>query len=67
MELLFDQQKQWKLPKPTGDRVVRPQFNRVTQTKFLNEYYPSGHKIFDRSWYQDIADETKKGNFLGLL
>ncbi len=66
MELLFDQQKQWKLPKPTGDRVVRPQFYRVTQTKFLNEYYPSGHKIFDRSWYKDIAIKDEKGNFLGF-
>ena len=66
MELLFDQQKMWKLPKPTGDRVRSPQFNRVTQTKFLNEYYPTGHKIFDRAWYQDIAMRDEKGNLLGF-
>ena len=35
MELKFNNKKYWELPKPTGDKALRPQFNRVTQVKFF--------------------------------
>lgn len=50
----FNNKKFWYIPKPVGDRAWRPQFERVSQVKFYNEYYPTGHKIFDRMWYRDI-------------
>ncbi len=36
----------------------RNKFVTVTQADFLQEYYPSGHKIFDRSYYPDIWRES---------
>ena len=29
-------------------------FTQVTQADFLKEYYPSGHKIFDKNYYPDV-------------
>ena len=66
MELIFNKKKLWEIPKPTGDRAIRPQYDRVTQAKFYNEYFPTGHKIFDRSWYEDIAIMDEHGKFLEL-
>lgn len=62
----FDSRKYWKIPKPTGDAVARPQYKRVSQVKFYNEYFPTGHKIFDREVYQDIPIYSDNGKFKGL-
>lgn len=64
MELKFNNKKYWELPKPTGDKALRPQFNRVTQVKFFNEYFATGHKIFDLSWYPDISIVDDKGKLI---
>lgn len=61
MKMIFDKRKTWELAKPTGDRVSRPQTQSVTQVKFFNEYYPSGHKIFDRTYYKDVTIADEKG------
>lgn len=66
MELEFNRKKYWEVPKPTGDRVARPAFDRVTQVKFYNEFYPTGHKIFDNRWYEDIAMYDEKEVFQGF-
>jgi len=62
MELTFNSKKLWEIPKPSGDRAARPSYDRVTQVKFYNEYYPTGHKIFNPSWYNDIPIKDENGN-----
>ena len=63
MELIFNKKKLWQLPKPTGDRSARPQYEKVTQVKFYNEYYPTGHKIFNPSWYENITITDENGKY----
>lgn len=38
----------WRFPTPHINKV-----KEVTQQQFINEYYPSGHKIYDRSIFPD--------------
>lgn len=66
MELIFNRKKLWEIPKPTGNRVQRPLFERVSQTKFYNEYYSTGHKIFDPTWYENITINDENGEFKEL-
>ena len=61
MELTFNSKKLWEIPKPSGDRAARPSHDRVTQVKFYNEYYPTGHKIFNPAWYNDILIKDEDG------
>lgn len=42
---------------PTYD-PGRNSYITVTQADFLKEYYPSGHKIFDHTYYPDIWRES---------
>ena len=37
-------------------------FIQVTQADFLEEYYPSGHRIYDKSYYPDIYRETSEAS-----
>lgn len=62
MGLTFNSKKLWEIPKPSGDRAARPSYDRVTQVKFYNEYYPTGHKIFNPTWYNDILIKDEDGN-----
>lgn len=66
MELIFNRKKLWEIPKPTGNRVQRPLFERVSQTKFYNEFYSTGHKIFDPTWYENITINDENGEFKEL-
>lgn len=60
MELDFTLEKWWHVPQPSTDTSVRPMKRRVSQVKFYNEYFPTGHKIFDPLWYKDIDIYDKK-------
>lgn len=57
----FNKRKYWYLPRPTGDLVSKPQTVRVSQVKFYNEFFPTGHKIFDPVWYPNIEIKDKDG------
>ena len=50
----------------TGESVVaqtpRETYSIVSQSEFLREYYPSGHKIHDPSYYADRIKTDDKGN-----
>lgn len=65
MEHQFNVKKQWSLPVPTGNNVLKPSFRKVSQVKFFNEYFPSGHKIYDGSWYEDITIMDDNGRYRG--
>lgn len=61
----FEKSRQWQVVIPSSDDSVAPSHERVTQTKFYNEYFTSGHKINDPTWYPDIAIKDKKGKTVG--
>lgn len=52
--------KYWNIPIPAPDLSAKPSFRRVSQVKFYNEYFPSGHKIFNSDWYKDISVYEEK-------
>ena len=58
MELL--REKKWTIPEPGGRGGVRK--TAVSQEKFYAEYFPTSHKIFDKTYYEDfnIYDENQK-------
>jgi len=66
MDLMFNNKKFWEIPKPTGSKVSHPAYDRVTQVKFYNEYFSTGHKIFDPSWYENITINDEAGRFQQL-
>lgn len=62
----FNRKKQWLMPKPTGDNAWKPSFAKVSQVKFFNEYFPSGHKIYNDTWYEDITILDENGKIKGF-
>lgn len=62
----FNKKKQWVLPRPTGDNASKPSLVKVSQVKFYNEYFATGHKIYDKRWYEDITITDEEGRFLGI-
>lgn len=41
-------ERKWTFPKPKDNEEIT-----LTQQNFLNEYYPSGHKIYDAAYFPD--------------
>lgn len=66
MDLNFDKEKTWELAEPTSDNVGRAKTRKVTQVKFYNEYYPSGHRIFDDNNYKDVTVIDKNGAIIDI-
>lgn len=66
MELSFNKTKFWQVPQPSGDGSWKPKKKRVSQVKFYNEYYPTSHNIFDKSWYKDIFITDKEGKLVKI-
>lgn len=53
--------KEWVFPSPNQNKSNKL---RVPQQTFINEYYPSGHKIYDKSIYPDkelLIEVKEKG------
>lgn len=63
---MYTSEKYWYIPQPSSDLSRKPTFERVSQVKFYNEYFPSSHRIFDPTWYQDLGMYDKNKKFLGL-
>jgi len=45
--------RSWDLPAPNNKIIT------VTQKDFINQYYPSGHKIFDKDYFPDKTIEVE--------